>query len=95
LIDFSKLRIVEIGTPHMAASFPEQTQRFSTAPVNPASGQIKLSVPNLSALNRALSDPDLSLIVTQPSQVAPWRSTVACARCSIAAPGSGIRASGR
>lgn len=76
MIDFSKLRIVEIGTPHMAASFPEQTQRFSTAPVNPASGQIKLSVPNLSALNRALSDPDLSLIVTQPSQVAPWRSTV-------------------
>jgi Glycosyl transferases group 1 len=76
LIDFSKLRIVEIGTPHMAATFPQQTRRFSTKPVSPESGQTKLSVPNLAALHRALSDPDLSLIVTQPSQVAPWRSTV-------------------
>jgi hypothetical protein len=76
LIDFPNLRIVEIGTPHMAAAFPQQTHRFAPMPVDPKSGQTKLSVPKLGALHRALHAPDLSLIVTQPAQVAPWRSTV-------------------
>ena len=73
LVDLSTLRIVEIGTPHMAAAFPQQTQSFSPMPVDPDSGLTKLSVPNLGKLRRALHDPGLSLIVTGPSQLAPWR----------------------
>jgi hypothetical protein len=73
LIDLSTLRIVEINTPHMAAAFPQQTQSFSPMPFDPGSDLNKLSVANLGALLRALRDPELSLIVTAPSQLAPWR----------------------
>lgn len=76
MIDFSNLRIVEIGTPHMAATFPQQTHRFAPTPVKPTPALTKLSVPKLGALYRALHAPDLSLIVSQPTQVAPWQSTV-------------------
>jgi Glycosyl transferases group 1 len=73
LIDRSTLRIVEIGTPHMATAFPQQARSFLPMPVETDSGLTKLSVPNLGALRRALRDPALSLIVTGPSQLAPWR----------------------
>jgi hypothetical protein len=73
LVDPSTLRIVEINTPHMAAAFPNQTQTFLPMPVEPGAGWSKLSVPNLGTLYRALHDPALSLIITSPSQLAPWR----------------------
>lgn len=57
----------------MAAAFPEQTQSFWPRPAAADSGLRKLSVSNLGALRRALREPDLSLIVTAPSQLAPWR----------------------
>jgi hypothetical protein len=56
----------------MAAAFPKQTRSFAPMPVDPDSGLTKLSVPNFAALRRALRDPDLSLIVTHPSQFAAW-----------------------
>jgi hypothetical protein len=76
LIDLSNLRIVEIGTRHMATAFPNQTRSFVPVPVKLDSGLTKLSVPNLAPLYRALRAPDLSLIITGPSQLAPWRSTL-------------------
>lgn len=57
----------------MAAAFPRQTQSFSPMPLATDSGLHKLSVPRLGALRRTLRDPELSLIVTAPSQLAPWR----------------------
>jgi hypothetical protein len=74
LVDLSTLRIVAINTPHVAAAFPQQTKTFlpmSRGPTDP--GWSRLTVPNLAQLYRALRDPDLSLIVTSPSQLAPWR----------------------
>ena len=41
-------------------------------PVKPNSSFTKLSVPNFATLNRALHAPDLSLIVTGPSQLTLW-----------------------
>lgn len=76
MIDFAKLRIVEIGTPHMANAFPEQTRSFVPTPVKRGSQLTKLSVPNLAALNSALRTPDLSLIVTGPGQRAPWSASL-------------------
>jgi hypothetical protein len=76
LVDLSTLRIVEIGTPHMAAAFPEQTRSFAPRPVARDSGLTKLSVPKLATINRALRAPDLSLIVTAPTQLSPWQSTL-------------------
>ena len=76
MIDFAKLRIVEIGTPHMALSFPEQTRSFVPIPVKPGSGLTKLSVPNLGVLRRELSAPDVSLIVTSPVQREPWSASL-------------------
>jgi hypothetical protein len=73
LVDLSTLRIVEINTPHMAAAFPGQTQSFMPFPLQTGARWNKLSVPTLGTLYRALRDPDLSLIVTSPSQLAPWR----------------------
>jgi hypothetical protein len=76
LIDRSTLRIVEIGTPHMATAFPEQTHSFVPRPVAGQSRLSKLSVPRLGVLRRALHEPDLSLVVTAPTQLAPWQSTL-------------------
>jgi Glycosyl transferases group 1 len=73
LIDRSTLRIVEMNAPHVAAAFPEQTRSFMPRPATPDSGFTKLSVPNFATLNRELHAPDLSLIVTGPSQLEPWR----------------------
>ncbi|MPZ38839.1 MAG: glycosyltransferase [Rhizobiales bacterium] len=72
MVDFAKLRILEIGTPHMAATFPGQTRSFVPAPVKPESGRTKLSIANLTALRAELRAPDLSLIVTGPGQRNPW-----------------------
>jgi hypothetical protein len=72
LIDFAKLRILEIGTPHMAHAFPSQTRSFVPTPVKADSGRTKLSVANLAALGAELRAPDLSLIVTGPAQRNPW-----------------------
>ncbi len=72
MIDFAKLRILEIGTPHMAHAFPSQTRSFVPTPVKPDSGRIKLSVANLAALRAELRAPDLSLIVTGPAHRNPW-----------------------
>ena len=77
----------------MAAAFPEQTRSFSPMPPIPDSGLKKLSVPNFATLLRELRDPDLSLIVTAPSQLASWRLLMRT--CSTGAPGSGIRGSDR
>ncbi|MBX9773091.1 MAG: glycosyltransferase [Xanthobacteraceae bacterium] len=72
MADLSTLRIVAINTPHMAAAFPDQTQTFLPMPLKPDAGWTKLSVPNFGTLYGALRDPGLSLIVTSPSQLAPW-----------------------
>jgi Glycosyl transferases group 1 len=73
VIDFAKLRIAEIGTPHMVHAFPEQTRSFVPAPVRQKRpGLAKLSVSNLAALRGELRAPDLSLIVTGPGQRSPW-----------------------
>jgi hypothetical protein len=76
LIDLSTLRIVEIGTPHMRNAFPEQTHTFLPRPIAARDGLSKLSVPRLATLRRALRAPDLSLVVTAPTQLAPWQSTL-------------------
>ena len=62
-----------MNAPHVAAAFPQQTRSFMPRPVNPDSSFTKLSLPNLATLNRELRAPDLSLIVTGPSQLEPWR----------------------
>jgi hypothetical protein len=72
LIDRSTLRIVEMNAPHVAAAFPQQTRSFMPRPAKPDSGFTKLSVPNFATLNRELHAPDLSLIVTAPSQLTLW-----------------------
>ena len=76
LVDVSNLRIVEIGTPHMAAAFPRQTQNFVPMPVDPGTGGTTLSVAKLPQLYRALRAPDLSLIVCRPGYLAPWQGTL-------------------
>jgi hypothetical protein len=73
LIDRSTLRIVEMNAPHVAAAFPQETKSFMPRPATPDSGFTKLSVPNFATLNRELHAPDLSLIVTGPSQLELWR----------------------
>jgi hypothetical protein len=72
LIDRSTLRIVEMNAPHVTAAFPQQTRSFMPLPATPESGFMKLSVPNFVTLNRELRAPDLSLIVTGPSQFKLW-----------------------
>ncbi|HZO45593.1 MAG TPA: glycosyltransferase [Xanthobacteraceae bacterium] len=62
-----------MNAPHVAAAFPQQTRSFMPRPVTPESGLMKLSVPNFPTLYRELHAPDLSLIVTGPSQLEPWR----------------------
>lgn len=58
--------------PHVAAAFPQQTRSFMPRPVKPESSFTKLSLPNFAILNRELHAPDLSLIVTGPSQLTLW-----------------------
>ena len=62
-----------MNAPHVAAAFPQQTRSFMPRPAKPDSGFTKLSVPNFATLNRELHAPDLSLIVTGPSQLELWR----------------------
>ena len=76
MVDVSKLRIVEIGTPHMAAAFPHQTKSFAPAPVDPSSGLTTLSLAKLPQLYAALRAPDLSLIVCRPGYLSPWQGSL-------------------
>ena len=57
----------------MAAAFPQQTRSFVPQPANRDSGLTSCRCRIFATLNRELRDPDLSLIVTRPSQLAPWR----------------------
>ncbi len=61
-----------MNAPHAAAAFPQQTRSFMPLPLKPDSSFTKLSVPNFATLHRALHAPDLSLIVTGPSQLTLW-----------------------
>ena len=61
-----------MNAPHVAAAFPQQTRSFMPLPVKPGSSFTKLSMLNFATLNRELHAPDLSLIVTGPSQLTLW-----------------------
>jgi hypothetical protein len=76
LVDVSNLRIVEIGTSHMAAAFPDQTRSFCPLPVDSAARHTKLSLANIPHIYRAVRDPDLSLIVCRPGFFAPWQGSL-------------------
>ena len=76
MLDFSKLRFVEIGAPWLKTIFPQQTQCFSPfhtrSTEDPANGLYSISPSTLPKLHRALRAPSLSLVVCRPLFYPPW-----------------------
>src|SRR5688572_14046058 len=74
--DFSKLTFVEIGAPWIKTAFPNQTECFSTyhtgRTADPDNGIYAASLGTLAQLRKALSAPDLSLVVCRPLFYPPW-----------------------
>jgi hypothetical protein len=74
--DLSNLKFVEVGAPWLKTAFPDQTVCFSNfhtrRNADPANGLHHISLDTLPKLNRALHDPDVSLVVCRPGFYPPW-----------------------
>jgi len=78
MLDFSRIRIVEIGdVPFMRHAFPNQVAFYSTWPDDndgglSVEGNSIVSLPTLRDLWRALREPETSLVVCHPTFFTPW-----------------------